>query len=96
MAVVKAKGVKLGNPLGAKVFQAYRAQHGNKAAREGATRAANEFAANLRPILAAMIGKKLNNAQIADALNAKGVPTRREGAKWYETSVKNIRERLAI
>jgi hypothetical protein len=38
----------------------------------------------------------MTNATIAAALNAKGVPTRREGAKWYETSVKNLRTRLAI
>jgi DNA invertase Pin-like site-specific DNA recombinase len=96
LAVVKAKGIKLGNPLGAKTFEAYRAQYGNRAAREGASRAANEFAANLRPIIGAMIGQGMNNAKIADALNSKGVPTRREGAKWYETSVKNLRARLAV
>jgi DNA invertase Pin-like site-specific DNA recombinase len=96
LAVVKSKGVKLGNPLGAKVFEAYRAEFGNKAAREGASRAADEFANNLRSYLVAMIGQGVSNAKIADALNAKGVPTRREGAKWYETSVKNLRARLAV
>jgi hypothetical protein len=63
---------------------------------EGATRAADEFANNLRSYIVAMIGKGLSNAKIADALNAKGVPTRREGAKWYETSVKNLRVRLEV
>jgi len=96
LAVAKAKGVKLGNPLGAKTFEAYRFQFGNKAAREGSKRAADDFAANLRPYLVAMVGQGMNNVKIAAALNAKGVPTRREGAKWYETSVKNLRMRLAI
>jgi hypothetical protein len=43
-----------------------------------------------------MVAKQMSNAAIADALNAKAVPTRREGARWYETSVKNLRTRLAI
>jgi DNA invertase Pin-like site-specific DNA recombinase len=96
LAVVKSKGVKLGNPLGAMTFEAYRAEFGNKAACEGSKRAADEFAANLRPYIAAMVAKQMSNAAIADALNAKAVPTRREGARWYETSVKNLRTRLAI
>jgi DNA invertase Pin-like site-specific DNA recombinase len=96
LAVAKAKGVKLGNPLGAKTFEAYRAEFGNKAAREGASRAADEFASNLHSYVVAMIGQGMSNAKIAAALNDKGVPTRREGAKWYETSVKNLRTRLAV
>jgi hypothetical protein len=38
----------------------------------------------------------MSNAAIATALNKKRVPTRREGGSWYETSVKNLRARLAI
>lgn len=96
LAVAKARGVKLGNPLGAKTFERYRAEHGNKAAAEGAKVAADAFAENLRSYIVAMIDKGMNNAAIADALNAKGVPTRRDGARWYETSVKNLRVRLAV
>jgi DNA invertase Pin-like site-specific DNA recombinase len=93
---LEKEGKRLGNPLGAKTFEAYRAEFGNKAACEGSKRAADEFAANLRPYIAAMIAKQMSNAAIADTLNAKAVPTRREGARWYETSVKNLRTRLAI
>lgn len=96
MASAKARGIKLGNPLGAKVFEAYRAEFGNKAAREGSKAKADEFANNLRSYIAAMVAQGMNNAAIAATLNAKGVPTRRESAKWYETSVKNLRTRLAI
>jgi DNA invertase Pin-like site-specific DNA recombinase len=102
LAAAKAKGIKLGNPLGAKTFEAYRAadkaagRAGNTAAIEGARRAADRFAANLRPKLTAMVAGGKNNAQIAAALNAQGVPTRRPGAKWYEMSVKNLRARLGI
>lgn len=102
LAAAKAKGVKLGNPLGGSVFERYRAADkaaggaGNTAATEGAIRTADEFACNLRPYLIAMCHDGMTNAQIAKALNEKGVPTRREGARWYETSVKNLRRRLAI
>lgn len=102
LAAAKAKGTKLGNPLGAKTFEAYRAADkaaggtGNTAAKEGAKLAADRFAANLRPKITAMIADGLRNAQIADDLNAQGVPTRRQGAKWYEMSVRNLRTRLGI
>lgn len=96
LAVVKAKGVKLGNPNGARALKLHIAANGNGAGCEGATRAADEFATNLRPISARMIDAQMHNTAIAEALNERGVPTRRAGAKWYETSVKNVRARLAI
>lgn len=102
LAAAKAKGVKLGNPLGAKTFEGYRAADkaaggaGNTAATEGAKLAADRFAANLRSKIAAMIADGKSNAQIAAGLNAQGVPTRRDGAKWYEMSVKNLRARLGL
>lgn len=102
LAAAKAKGVKLGNPLGAKTFETYRAadkaagRAGNTAATKGAALAADQFAANLRPKIADMVANGKTNAQIAAALNEQGVPTLREGAKWYETSVKNLRVRLSL
>jgi len=102
LAAAKAKGVKLGNPLGAKTFESYRAADkaaggaGNTAATLGAKLAADNFAAILRPKIEAMIADGKGNAQIASALNEQGVPTRREGARWYEMSVKNLRARLGI
>lgn len=102
LAAAKAKGVKLGNPLGAKTFEAYRVADkaaggaGNTAATKGAAQAADQFAANLRPKIATMVDDGKTNAQIAAALNEQGVPTRRESAKWYETSVKNLRKRLDL
>lgn len=102
LAAAKAKGIKLGNPLGAKTFEAYRASDkaaggaGNTAAIVGAKQAADRFADNLRPKIAAMVAEGKNNARIAAALNEQGVPTRREGARWYEMSVKNLRARLGL
>jgi len=102
LAAAKAKGVKLGNPQGAKPFEAYRAADkaaggaGNTAATQGAKLAADKFAANLRPKIAAMIVDGKGNAQIAAGLNEQGVPTRREGGKWYEMSVRNLRTRLGL
>ncbi len=102
LAAAKAKGTKLGNPLGAKTFEAYRAADkaaggaGNTAAAEGAKLAADRFAENLRPKITAMIAGGMGNAQVAAALNEQGVPTRREGAKWYEMSVRNLRARLGL
>lgn len=96
LQAAKARGAKLGNPNGARALKRYIRANGNGAGCEGATRAADDFAANLRGIIATMTTQGMTNATIAAALNAKGVPTRREGAKWYETSVKNLRTRLAI
>jgi DNA invertase Pin-like site-specific DNA recombinase len=102
LAAAKAKGVKLGNPLGARTFESYRAADkaaggaGNSAATEGAKRAADRFAENLRSKLASLIASGKGNAQIAADFNESGVPTRRDGAKWYEMSVRNLRVRLGL
>jgi DNA invertase Pin-like site-specific DNA recombinase len=96
LAAAKARGVKLGNPNGARALKRYIRKHGNDAGCEGAIRAADAFASNLRSYIAGMVKREMSNAQMAVELNTRGVPTRREGAKWYETSVKNLRARLAI
>jgi DNA invertase Pin-like site-specific DNA recombinase len=96
LAAAKARGVKLGNPNGARALKRHIRRIGNGAGCEGATRAADEFAKNLRSYVAAMVQNGMTNATMAATLNDKRVPTRREGAKWYETSVKNLRQRLAI
>jgi DNA invertase Pin-like site-specific DNA recombinase len=81
LAAAKARGVKLGNPN----LDLVRA-----AGRETQRDEADRFAANVLPII-----KQTQKAgavtlqQIADALNARGVPTAR-GGKWYPSNVKNV------
>lgn len=84
LSVAKARGVSLGNP---KLHVA------RKSAVEAVRSEANRYAANVLPII-----REAQNAgastlrQIADALNARGIPTAR-GGQWYAQSVANILER---
>lgn len=96
LTAAKARGVKLGNPNGARALKRYIRKNGNGAGCKGASLAADKFAKNLRSIIVAHVAQGKNSAEIADALNAKDVPTRREGGRWHETSVRRLRERLAI
>jgi hypothetical protein len=74
---------------------AYRALHGNKAARNGATKHAEQFANEVADSVAPLILKGLSDAAIATALSDDGIETRR-CARWHETSVRRLRARLAI
>ena len=81
LAAAKAKGVKLGNP---KI----------EAAREHAVVAikaeADSAAGNVLPLIAEIRRSGATTLRaIADALNARGVPTRR-GGRWYAASVRNV------
>jgi hypothetical protein len=54
---------------------------------------ADRYAANVLPIIReAQKAGASTLRQIADALNARGIPTAR-GGQWYATSVKNLPER---
>jgi DNA invertase Pin-like site-specific DNA recombinase len=80
LAAAKAKGVKLGNPH-------------IEAARGGAVAAikaeADRAAGNILPIIAEIRKSGATTLRaIAEALNARGVPTPR-GGRWHATSVRN-------
>jgi DNA invertase Pin-like site-specific DNA recombinase len=95
LAAAKARGTRLGNPDGAAVLARYRAAHGNRCAAEGARKSADEFARQIQAFIEPLVAAGLSDAAIADALNADGIQTRR-GARWYETTVRRIRKRLAV
>jgi DNA invertase Pin-like site-specific DNA recombinase len=80
LAAAKAKGVKLGNPH-------------IEAARGGAVAAikaeADRAANNVLPIIAEIKKSGASTLRaIAEALNARGIPTPR-GGRWHATSVRN-------
>jgi DNA invertase Pin-like site-specific DNA recombinase len=84
LAAKKAGGIKLGNPRAAeaavKAHAASRAQ-------------ANQFAANVLPIVREIEASGLTNPrEIAAALNARGVRTARGGA-WHDSTVRNLLKR---
>jgi DNA invertase Pin-like site-specific DNA recombinase len=81
LAAAKAKGVKLGNP---KIEAA-------QDAAVGAVKAeANRAASNVLPIITEMRKTGATTLRgIADALNARGVPTPR-GGRWHAMSVRNV------
>jgi DNA invertase Pin-like site-specific DNA recombinase len=86
LAAAKARGVVLGSPKLAE-------------ARELATAAnvanADRHAANVLPIIREVRKSGATTLrQIADALNARGVRTARDG-QWYATSVRNVLARLS-
>lgn len=77
----KAQGVKLGGP---------RLAEASAAGREAQSREADAFAANVLPIVRQLQATGLTRlADIADALNTRGVRTAR-GGQWHASSVRNI------
>ena len=95
LAAAKARGIKLGNPNGARPLLAYQSKHGNEAGCVGARKHADEFARDMGDFVKPYIAKGLNNAAIASALNDSGIETR-QGARWHDMTVRRLRARLAI
>ncbi|WP_349631535.1 recombinase family protein [Bradyrhizobium tropiciagri] len=84
LAAAKARGVALGNP---------RLQAARRRAVEAVTAEADQFAANVLPIIReAQKAGATTLRGIASALNARGVATAR-GGQWHAKSVSNILER---
>lgn len=95
LAAAKARGVKLGNPNGARALLAYQALNGNEPGCLGARKHADEFARDMVDFIRPYIAKGLTNAAIASALNESGIETR-QGARWHDMTVRRLRARLAI
>ena len=90
----KALGKKLGNPNGADALR--RANRGNVAAVRAAKNSADAFAESLRPVVTGLQAQGCRSlASMADALNAGGVLTPRQGT-WPRSSVANLLRRLGL
>ncbi|WP_049823953.1 recombinase family protein [Bradyrhizobium sp. WSM2254] len=84
LSAAKARGVTLGNP---------KLSIARKSAVEAVKAEADRYAANVLPIIReAQKAGASTLRQIAEALNARGVPTAR-GGMWYAQSIANILER---
>jgi DNA invertase Pin-like site-specific DNA recombinase len=84
LSAAKARGVTLGNP---------RLHVARKTAVEAVKAEADRYAANVLPIIReAQKAGASTLRQIAEALNARGIPTAR-GGQWYAQSIANILER---
>ena len=87
LAAVKAKGTKLGNPLGAKAFGTYR---GNGAAVDAIKAKSKAFAADVMPIVEAIRADGHTSLRaIAAELNQRGIMTAR-GGQWAAQAVSDL------
>jgi DNA invertase Pin-like site-specific DNA recombinase len=92
LAAAKARGVKLGNPNGARALRGK--QIGNKAAVAAIKTHAQERAENLHAIVTEVRNAGITSVRsIADELNSRDIPTPR-GGQWHPTSVARLLERF--
>jgi DNA invertase Pin-like site-specific DNA recombinase len=93
LAVAKARGVKLGNPNGARALRGR--QVGNKQAVAAVKANAEQRAADLQAIVDDMRGQGVTSVRaIAAELNARGILTAR-GGEWHPTSAARLLARLS-
>jgi DNA invertase Pin-like site-specific DNA recombinase len=94
LAAAKARGVKLGNPNGARALKGK--QIGNRQAVAAVKANAERRAANLKGIIGDLRALGATSIRaIAAELNAKGILTPRGGA-WHPTSVARLLSRLSV
>ena len=88
LAVAKARGVKLGNPNGAASLR--RAGKGAVALREAVSANARLHATSLEAVIADIRASGHTSLRaMADALNARGMLTRR-GGQWHVSNVRTL------
>jgi len=87
LAAAKARGQRLGNPIGAKAFGEYQ---GNGAAVDAIKAKAKAFAIDVMPIIQAIRSEGHTSLRaIATQLNERGIMTAR-GGKWAAQAVTNV------
>jgi DNA invertase Pin-like site-specific DNA recombinase len=93
LAAAKARGVKLGNPNGARALRGK--QTGNKEALAAVKANAEHRAENLRDIVDDLRAQGISSVRaIAAELNARGILTPR-GGQWHPTSTARLLARLS-
>ncbi|WP_103761356.1 recombinase family protein [Roseovarius confluentis] len=93
LAAAKARGVRLGNPNGAEALR--RAGKGGEALRAAVAANADAFAEGLAPIIQGLQENGVTTLRdIAEALNDRGIMTRRRG-RWYVSNVRGLLVRLS-
>ena len=91
LAAAKVRGVKLGNPNGARALRGL----GNAHAIVGAKAKADAHMARVVPVIETIRGDGATSLRgIAEELNRQGILTAR-GGRWYATTVKNLLDRAA-
>jgi DNA invertase Pin-like site-specific DNA recombinase len=92
LAAAKARGVRLGNPNGAAALK--RAGQGGTALQAMVAANADAFARSLAPVVAEIRSEgHVTLRAIAEALEARGIATRR-GGRWQVSTVRNLLARL--
>jgi len=92
LAAAKRRGIKLGNPNGARPLR--QARKGNRTALAAIRQKADAHAVQLRPVLEDLRAKGISTlAGIAEALNAGEMRTPR-GGMWHPSSVRNLLARV--
>jgi DNA invertase Pin-like site-specific DNA recombinase len=87
LAAAKARGTKLGNPMGARAFGNYK---GNEAAVAAIKAKSRAFASDVMPIIDAIMADGHSSLRaIAKELNERGIVTAR-GGKWGPQSVSDL------
>ena len=91
LQAAKRRGVRLGNPNGARALLAYGKghEHGTKTVIEKA----DGFAQSMHPLIAEFQAAGMSLAAMAKELNKRQIVTRR-GGQWHPTTVANLIERL--
>ncbi len=89
LQAAKARGKKLGCPLGAAAF----GDRIRAGVVEAVKRKADDFAASISKVILPLREQGLNLKQIAATLNEKGILTAR-GKTWQATTVKRVLDRL--